>query len=123
METPVRTAFKAKVVGTPSQEFSKENGGKYVLQNCEILEGPLKGLIVGGTRTLVNASGDTKEPVELNTEVQLYLTRVPSKTDPSKMQNFFEISTGLTASQDDINALLEQAMSSATAGAVAEGTF
>lgn len=117
MVTPNPT-FKAKTVGTVSQEFSKSNGGAYVLQNCEITEGPLKGTIVSGTRTVKNADGKTKELVPINTEVILHLTRVPSTTDPTKMQNFFEISTGLSASQDEINAKLEAMLASQVANAL-----
>lgn len=117
METPNPT-FKAKTIAVPSKEFSKSNGGAYVLQNCEITEGPLKGTIVSGTRTIRNADGKAKELVGVNTEVVLHLTRVPSTTDASKMQNFFEISTGLSASQDEINAKLDAMLALNTANAL-----
>lgn len=106
--TPAQTnpTFKAIVKSGASAVQSKTNGGQYVLHNCEITEGPLKGLVVTGTRTVKNAQGKAKEPVALNTEVMLHLTRVPSTQDPSKMVNFFEISTGMSASQDEINAKL-----------------
>ena len=114
--TTTNPQFKAKTQGVSSKEFSKTNGGAYVLQNCVITEGPLKGLVVSGTRTIKNADGKAKELVPTDTEVILHLTRVPSTQDPSKMQNFFDISTGLSASQDDINAKLALML----AGGVAE---
>lgn len=104
------TEFKAIVTGNASQELEKTfaNGAKgiSVLQNCKITEGPLKGTIVSGTRTLLNKEGKTKEAVPVGTEVKLYLTRVASTTQPGGYMNFFEISTGLSASQDEINRLL-----------------
>lgn len=101
-----RVEFKAVITGGPSQEFAKSNGGKYVLQNCTITEGPLAGKVVSGTRTILNKEGDTKEVVPTGTEVKLYLTRVASDTQAGGFMNFFEISTGLSASQDELNALL-----------------
>lgn len=114
-----RIEFKAIVKGTPSQTFEKENGGQYVLQNCEITEGPLKGKIVSGTRTIKNAKGDEKEVVEVNTEVKLYLTRVESTTQQGGFMNFFEISTGLSASQDELNDLLNASQGVNTANVIA----
>ena len=102
-----RQTFKAKVTGVGSETRQKSNGGEYVLQNCIITEGPLAGKTVLGTRTTKNADGKTKEQVPVNTEVQLFLTRVES-TNGEGMFNFFEISAGLTASQDELNALLDQ---------------
>lgn len=104
--------IKAVVTGKPSQAFNKSNGGQYVLQNCEVKEGALAGLVVSGTRTTKNADGGTKDPIEVGQEVVLYLTQQPSLDDPSKMKNFFEISTGATASDDEINAKLALAMAS-----------
>ena len=102
--------IKAVVTGKASQEFSKTNGGAYVLQKCEIKEGFLAGLIVSGTRTVKNADGNTKEAIEIGQEVVLYMTQQPSLQDPTKMKNFFEISTGTTASDDEINARLAEAL-------------
>lgn len=119
----VNPTFKAKTIATASKEFDKTNGGAYVLQNCEITEGPLKGTIVSGTRTIRNATGKAKELVPVNTEVILHLTRVPSTQDPSKMQNFFEISTGLSASQDEINAKLALVLAGTVASALEGQTF
>ncbi len=116
-----RLVFTAVVTGVPSQAFEKSNGGKYVLQNCKITQaGPLKGLVVGGTRTILNAEGKSKEPVAVGDEVQLYLTRVPSNEDPSKMVNFFEISTGSSASQDEINQALARVFAGNAQEALAE---
>ena len=117
-----RQSFKARVSGVASEVMSKSTGATYVLHNCEITEaGPLKGLVVTGTRTLKNAEGKEKEGVNINDEVQLFLTQVPSTQDPSKMQNFFEISTGSTASQDDINARLALLTTPAVDAVIAEG--
>ena len=115
-----RTKFKAVVTGTPSATFNKQNGGAYVLQNCEIKEGPLVGLVVSGTRTTKNADGATKEPIEVGTEVVVYLTQQPSLQDPTKMKNFFEISTGASASDDEINARLAGMLAGANSNALAE---
>jgi hypothetical protein len=123
--TPAQTnpTFKAIVKSGASAIQPKNNGGQYVLHNCEITEGPLKGLVVTGTRTVKNAQGKTKEPVALNTEVMLHLTRVPSTQDPSKMVNFFEISTGMSASQDEINAKLALMLADTVSQAVGQQTF
>lgn len=124
MSTTARQSFKARVSGPASEVMNKSNGGAYVLHNCVITEeGPLKGLVVTGTRTIKNAEGVEKEGVNTNDEVQLFLTQVPSTQDPSKMQNFFEISTGLTASQDEINAKLALLTSPAVDAAIQGGTF
>ncbi len=120
MSTESRTKFTAVVTGKASQEFSKSNGGAYVLQNCEIKDGPLAGLVVSGTRTIKNADGATKEPIEVGSEVVLYLSQIPSTQDPTKMKNFFEISTGASASDEEINARLAQAMAGANSNALAE---
>lgn len=115
-----RTKFVAVVTGKPSQTFNKSNGGAYVLQNCEIKDGPLAGLVVSGTRTIKNADGATKEPIEVGTEIVLYLSQQPSLQDPTKMKNFFEISTGASASDDEINARLAGALAGANSNALAE---
>ena len=101
-----RLEFSAIVTGGASQTFEKSNGGAYVLQNCKITSGPLSGKIVSGTRTTKNANGDEKEVVPEGTEVKLYLTRIASTEQAGGFMNFFEISTGLSASQDELNALL-----------------
>lgn len=127
MSTPITPAqnpqFKAITKSVASKETVKSNGGAYVLQNCEITEGPLKGLVVTGTRTTKNAGGKAKELVPINTEVILHLTRVPSTQDPSKMVNFFEISTGMSASQDEINAKLALMLAGTVSDALAGQTI
>jgi len=115
-----RVEFNAVVTGAPSQTFNKSNGGSYVLQNCKITNaGPLKGTVVSGTRTTKNANGDEKEVVPVGTEVKLFLTRVPSDTHAGGYMNFFEISTGLSASQDELNALLNAHVGSQVEGQLA----
>lgn len=121
-QAPAQT-FKAIVESGASKEVVKKNGGSYVLHNCKITEGPLAGLVVTGTRTVKNAQGKAKEAVSVGTAVQLYLTRVPSTQDPSKMVNFFEISTGMSASQDEINAKLALILADNVANATATQTF
>lgn len=99
--------IKAVIVGTPSKTMSKSNDAEYVLINCEILEGPAKGLIVAGTRTTVNVKGEEKSIPEVGTEVVLHHRAVESTTEPGKYVHFFEIATGLaTANNDELTALL-----------------
>lgn len=99
--------LNAKTKGTPSVEMSKSNGGKYVLIDCEITDGPAKGLIVAGSFTTVTADGTVKEVPAPETKITLYREVLPSSKEPGKYVNFFNISRGLQqASNDDINALL-----------------
>jgi|GEM_PF-5186695 len=98
--------FKATIKGDASPTFSKSNGGSYVLHNAEVTsEGPLKGMIVAGTRTLKNASGDAKKPVSVGDEVTLHL-QIVTNAEGSK-KPFFEIATGAMSTADaDIIAAL-----------------
>ncbi len=103
----MNNTFKAKVVGSQSKPMTKANGAIYVLMNCQILEGPAKGLIVAGTRTIVNAEGEDKEIPSMGDEVILYRSVLPSTKEEGKYVNFFEISLGnITASNEMINELL-----------------
>lgn len=120
MEQPARIEFKAIVTSAGSTEMNKSNGGKYILQNCKIVGGPLNGQIVSGTRTILNKDGVAKEPIPVGTEVRLYLTRVPSATQAGGFMNFFDISTGAGASQADINALLGATLGATTEQVLAE---
>ncbi|MCA9381367.1 hypothetical protein KC678_03820 [Candidatus Dojkabacteria bacterium] len=102
-----RLVFTAIVTGEASQEFEKtfSNGskGKFVNQNCKITNGKLEGLIVSAIRITKDENGNIKEVVPSGNEVQLFLTREPSKEDPSKMNNFFEINTGYSTIPQNTN--------------------
>ena len=74
-------------------------------------------------RTIKNAGGVEKAPVTVNQEVKVYHSQLESTTNPGTMQNFFEVSTGLGASQDEINARLANAVSAEVANALTEQTI
>ena len=114
--------YKAKVVSIVEGTKTKSNGGEVQLCQTLITEGPLKGLTVLAQRTIKNAEGVSKPSVSVNQEVTLYHSQLESTTNPGTMQNFFEVSTGLGATQDDINARLALAVSAATANTLAEQT-
>lgn len=100
------TTYDAIILSPASKTMPKSNGGSYVLHNAQITsEGPLKGMIVTSTRTMKNASGDTKKGVEVDQEVTLHLTVLTNAE--GKVKPFFEIATGSTATADaDIIAAL-----------------
>lgn len=112
--------YKAKIVSVSAEIKTKSNGGQTQLCQALITEGPLKGLTVLSSRTIRNAEGVDKPAVTPGQEVQLYHTQLESTTNPGTMQNFFEVSTGLGASQDDINARLAAAMGVNNVNALAE---
>lgn len=98
--------YKAVVVGEPTKVMEKSNGAKSVLINVQLLDGPGKGVIVAGTRTILNAKGEEKSIPSKGEEISVYHTTVPRRDDPSKPMHFFEISTGITsASQDELTAI------------------
>ena len=110
--------YKAKIVSVSKETLTKSNGGKTQLCQALITEGPLTGMTVLASRTLRNASGAEKSPVSAGQEVEVYHSQLPSTSNPGTMQNFFEVSTGLGASQDDINAKLNAAVSREVANAL-----
>ena len=112
--------YKAIIKSVSAEIKTKSNGGEIQLCNAEITEGPLKGLTVLAQRTIKNAKGEAKEPVKVGAEIQLYHTQLESTTNPGTMQNFFEVSMGTGATQDDINARLALALGTATTNAIAE---
>ena len=98
--------YKAKVTSSPSKIMNKSNGSEYVLQNVQILEGPAKGKIVAGTRTIKNAEGVEKSVPEIGAEVTVYHQALESSQKPGKYVHFFEISTSQPqASMDELTAL------------------
>lgn len=98
--------FKAIIKSTPSKVLSKGNNGEYVLINCEILDGPAKGHIVAGTRTIKNGKGEVKTCPDINDEITLYHQYLESTVEQGKFVHFFEISTGLPqTSNDELSAL------------------
>ena len=101
-----RAVVKSAATFTGSKTFDNGNVGKYNLHNVEILDGPLKGIQVPGTQTVVNKMGKTKEPVDVGQEVIVF-HRAEPKTDGKGVKHFFEISTGeMSASDEEITALL-----------------
>ena len=94
-------AFKAVIKSAPSKEMSKSNSGAYVLINCEIQEGPAKGHIVAGTRTIVNGKGEKKDIPEIGDEITLYHQYLESSVEEGKYVHFFEISTGLPQTSNE----------------------
>jgi hypothetical protein len=85
--------FKAKVTGNASKVFEVETTSgvsKRVLHDCTFIEGPSKGDIVPGARTLFNSQGETKQPVQKGDEVTLYGTRLE---DERGAVYFWSIST------------------------------
>ena len=103
----MENTFKAQIKGNASEQvFTKSNEGEYVLIQCLITEGPLKGQVVSGTRTIKNAEGAVKTVPAIGDSVTLYHRAMPSTTG-SGYKHFFEISTGvLSASDDALTALL-----------------
>ena len=93
--------YKAIIRSTPSKELEKSNGGKYVLLNAEILDGPATGAIVAATRTTLNVDGLEKDIPEIGTEVTLYHQALESSIEPGKYVHFFEISTGTAQTSND----------------------
>ena len=112
--------YKAIIKSVSAEIRTKSNGGETQLCQAEIMEGPLKGLTVLSQRTIKNAKGEVKPIVNVGDAVQLFHTQQESTTEPGTMQNFFEVSTGVVATQDEINARLLQIMIGANVGALAE---
>ena len=89
-----------------SKVLAKSNGATYVLMNVLITSGPAKGMTVLATRTTLTKDAVVKVIPELNAEVTLYHSVVPSTKEGEKNQHFFEISTGAdTASNADLDAI------------------
>lgn len=115
--------YSAKIVSISNEIKTKSNGGQVQLCQALITEGTLKGLTVLAQRTIKNAEGVEKALVTVNQEVKVYHSQLESTTNPGTMQNFFEVSTGLGASQDEINARLANAVSAEVANALTEQTI
>ena len=101
--------YNAQIKSVTAQLKEKSNGGKTQLVQAFIVDGPLKGLTVLAQRTVLNAQGVEKPAVAVGDEVTLHHTQQPSAVKAGTMQNFFEVSTGMGATQDDINALMASA--------------
>lgn len=87
-----------------SKVLAKANGASYVLMNVLVTSGPAKGLTVLATRTTITKEAVVKSVPELNAEVTLYHSVVPSTKEGEKNQHFFEISTGSdTANNVDLD--------------------
>ena len=114
------TPYKAIIVGPATQVYEKTNGSEYVFFKAEILEGPGIGLIALATRTVMvlsktetDSEGNPvkvyKSQPDLDQEVTLYHTKLPSTKTVGKFQHFWEISMGdglQIASQDDFDAVM-----------------
>ena len=87
-----------------SKVLAKANGASYVLMNVLITSGPATGLTVLATRTTITKDAVVKSVPELNTEVTLYHSVVPSTKEGEKNQHFFEFSIGSdTATNADLD--------------------
>ena len=101
-----KTSMTGIVKSTGSKVMAKSNGASYVLMNVLITSGPATGLTVLATRTTVTKDAVVKSLPELNAEVTLYHSVVPSTKEGEKNQHFFEISTGAdTASNTELDAI------------------
>ena len=110
METKFKAVVKSDATFTGTKTFDNGVQGKYNLHNVEILDGPLKGMLVAGTQTIVNKAGKAKEPVGVGQEVVIY-HRAEPKADGSGNKHFFEIATGeMSASDADIDAILAKSL-------------
>ena len=103
----MENTFKATIKGNASEQvWTKSNGAEYVLIQCLITDGPLKGQLVSGTRTIKSKDGKTKSIPSIDDNITLYHRALPSTTG-SGYKHFFEISTGvMSASDDTLTALL-----------------
>jgi hypothetical protein len=100
-----KTSMTGIVKSNGSKVLAKSNGASYVLMNVLITSGPAKGLTVLATRTTITKDAVVKALPELNAEVTLYHSVVPSTKEGEKNQHFFEISTGAdTANNVDLDA-------------------
>ncbi len=103
----MENTFKATIKGNASEQvWTKSNGAEYVLIQCLITEGPLKGQLVSGTRTIKSKEGKEKSIPSIGDNITLYHRALPS-TSGSGYKHFFEISSGvMSASDDTLTALL-----------------
>lgn len=95
------STFKARIVSEPTAPREKQNKAISVGIQAEILEGPAKGHIVWGTRTIKNREGKEKSIPEIGDEVILHYSTMPSTKEPGKYQAFFEIATGAIVTDND----------------------
>lgn len=107
-----KLTFKGIVTGKASKVLTKntQDGiSEYVLVNCLITEGFAKGTQVSGSVTTKNAAGVIKEVPAVDAEITLWHTAVPSRTEPGKMINLFDVGGEPIAKFDNnaFNALLE----------------
>jgi len=99
-----KTSMTGIIKSNGSKVLAKANGASYVLMNVLVTSGPAKGLTVLGTRTTITKDAVVKSVPELNAEVTLYHSVVPSTKEGEKNQHFFEISTGSdTANNVDLD--------------------
>jgi len=104
----MKTSMTGIVKSVGSKTMDKSNGAQYVLQNVLVTSGPAKGLLVLATRTTLTKEKVAKSVPEVDAEVTLYHSMVPSTKEGCVNQHFFEISTGAdTASNADLDALFQ----------------
>jgi hypothetical protein len=77
-------------------KFIKSNNAEYILCNCIVTEGPLKGQRVLAQRTTINGEGVAKSDVVVGQEVVLY----PSVTSTGTV--FLEVSTATPTVSNDV---------------------
>lgn len=104
-----------KLTGIVTREASrvlfKENGAEYVLHNVEITEAPTEfSAIVGqsvlASRTILDKEGKSREGVNLNERVAVYVSQAPDRENPGVMRTFFDIGKeSTTASQDMLSSI------------------
>jgi len=96
--------YKATVISEASEKLAPtEKGSIRVLHLVRLEDGPGKGLEVTATRTILNSYGKTKAGVKPGDKITVFHEQVESTSNPGTMMNFFQISTGQGASQDEIN--------------------
>lgn len=100
MESTIK--FKGLVTSHASKEMTKSNDAVYVLHDVKVIEGPLRGKTVTGSRTLVNVEGEEKAPVSIDQEVVLYARHAEDGNW------YFNISSEtVKVSNEEIGALLD----------------
>jgi len=84
----VEPRFPAEILNPASSEIRKTNNAIYVLHDCKVLGGSIKGHTVTGQRTILNRDGKAREGVNVGDKVEL----VPSLSADGK-KVFYEIFT------------------------------
>ena len=106
MEATTKTSMTGVIKSAPSKVMTKSNGATYVLINVLITSGKAIGLTVLATRTTMTKDAVIKSVPQIDDNVTLYHSVVPSTKEGEKNQHFFEISTGSdTATNAELDAI------------------